>query len=145
MIKDTYMRCERMRVAIHGKHIRWLSRKFADTTNKTRIVYHRLMKFCINKYQLSSISHTKFDWMFLKVDWCIGHGREQGYGARSTSQLNVYTLISIHFKMQKTHNQTKFLCNKYFVGSTHVLVQQAPRARLVLPPFQIDSNMLQKK
>ena len=47
-------------------HIRGLSGKFADTANKTRIVYHRLMKFCMNKYQLSGLLRTKYDCMFKK-------------------------------------------------------------------------------
>ena len=48
--------------------IRGLSGKFADTANKTRIVYHRLLKFCINKYQLSNTVHTQYDRMFLNID-----------------------------------------------------------------------------
>ena len=40
---------------------------------KTRIGYHRLMKFCINKYQLSGTLHTQYDGMFLKIDRFIGH------------------------------------------------------------------------
>ena len=39
-------------------HVRGLSGKFADTTNKTRNMYPRLKKFCINKYQLSSTTYT---------------------------------------------------------------------------------------
>ena len=34
----------------HNGHVRGLSGKIADTANKTRTVYHRLLKLCINKY-----------------------------------------------------------------------------------------------
>ena len=34
-------------------NIRGLSGKFADIANKTRNMYHRLKKFCINKYEVS--------------------------------------------------------------------------------------------
>ena len=39
-------------------NVRGLSGKFADTANKTRNMYPRLKKFCINKYQLSSTNYT---------------------------------------------------------------------------------------
>ena len=39
-------------------HVRGLSGKFADTANKTRNMYPRLKKFCINKYKLSSTYYT---------------------------------------------------------------------------------------
>ena len=39
-------------------YIRGLSGKFADTVNKTRNMYPRLKKFCINKYHLSSTNYT---------------------------------------------------------------------------------------
>ena len=48
--------------------IRGLSVKFVDTANKTRIVYHRLMKFCINKNQLSGTMKTQYDSFFLNID-----------------------------------------------------------------------------
>ena len=47
--------------------LRGLSGNIADTANKTRIVYHRLMKFCMNKYQLSGLLRTKYDCMFKKM------------------------------------------------------------------------------
>ena len=49
-------------------NIRGLSGKFADTANKTCIVNHRLLKFCINKYQLSGTMDTQYDRMFLNID-----------------------------------------------------------------------------
>ena len=49
-------------------HVRGLSVKFVDTANKTRTVYHRLMKFCINKYQLSGTIKTQYDSLFLTID-----------------------------------------------------------------------------
>ena len=48
--------------------VRGLSIKFVDSANKTHIMYHRLMKFCINKYQLSSTTHTQYDSLFLNID-----------------------------------------------------------------------------
>ena len=45
-----------------------LSGKFADTAHITRIVYHRLLKFRIYKYQLSGTVHTQYDSMFLNID-----------------------------------------------------------------------------
>ena len=33
----------------------------------------------------------------LIIDWFIGHEIEQGYGARSTSQIDVHTVKSMHF------------------------------------------------
>ena len=39
-------------------HVRGLSRKFADTANKTSNMYPTLKKFCIKKYQLSSTNYT---------------------------------------------------------------------------------------
>ena len=51
--------------------LRGLSIKFVDTANKTRIVYQRLMEFCINKYQLSGNMHTQYDSVFLNIDWFI--------------------------------------------------------------------------
>ena len=43
---------------INLRDIRGLSVKFADTANKSRNMYPRLKKFCINKYQLSSTNYT---------------------------------------------------------------------------------------
>ena len=54
-------------------YVRGLSGKFADIANKTLIVYHRLRKFCMNKYQLSGTVHTQYDWMFLNIDWFISY------------------------------------------------------------------------
>ena len=51
--------------------VRGLSGKFADTANKPRIVYHRLLKFCIKEYQVSGTVHTQYDWMFLNIAWFI--------------------------------------------------------------------------
>ena len=56
--------------------IQGLSGKFADTANKTRNVYPRLKKFCINKYQLSSINYTEYDSLFLIIDRFIRHNTE---------------------------------------------------------------------
>ena len=53
------------------QNVRGLSGKFADTANKTRIVYHRLLKICINNYQLSCTVQTQYDRMFLNIDWFI--------------------------------------------------------------------------
>ena len=78
--------------------IRGLSEKLKYTANKTRIVYHRPMKFYMNKYQLSGTMNTQYNWLFLNIDWFISHYTEQGSGARSTPQFNVHTLISLHFQ-----------------------------------------------
>ena len=51
--------------------VRGLSVKFVDTANKTRIMYHRRMKCCINKYQLSDTMHTQYNSVFLNIDWFI--------------------------------------------------------------------------
>ena len=48
-------------VQISNQDVRGLSGKFAETANKTRIVYHRLLKFCIHKYQISGTVHTQYD------------------------------------------------------------------------------------
>ena len=48
--------------------IRGLSVKFVDTANKTRFVYHRLMKFCMNKNHLSGTMKTQYDSLFLNID-----------------------------------------------------------------------------
>ena len=53
--------------------VRGLSVKFVDTANKSRIVYHRLMKFCINKYQLSGTMKTQYVSLFLNIDWFFSH------------------------------------------------------------------------
>ena len=79
------------------EYVRGLSVKFVDIANKTHIVYHRLMKFCINKYQLSDTMKTQYDSLFLNIDLFFGHLTEQGYVARSAPKINVHTLISIHF------------------------------------------------
>ena len=61
--------------------IRGLFGKFADTANKTRIVYHKLMKFYINKYQLSGTMLTQYDWMVLNIDIVIKQTRGMVHGA----------------------------------------------------------------
>ena len=77
--------------------LRGLSGKFADTANKTRNMYPRLKKFCINKYKLLSTNYTSYDSLLLIIDWLIGLQTEQGYGARSTSQIYVHIVKSMHF------------------------------------------------
>ena len=49
-------------------YIRGLSVKFVDTANKTLIKYQRLIKVCINKYQLSGTMHKQYDSMFVNID-----------------------------------------------------------------------------
>ena len=61
------------KIVILKEDIRGLSKMFADTANKTLIVYHRLMKFCINKYRLSDTLYAHYDRMFPTIDWFIGH------------------------------------------------------------------------
>ena len=55
---------------LKNPELRGLSGKFADTANKTRIVYHRQLKLCINKYPLAGTLHTQYDWMFLNI-YCL--------------------------------------------------------------------------
>ena len=38
-----------------------------------RIVYHRLMKFCINEFQLSGTMKTQYDSLFLNIDRFFSH------------------------------------------------------------------------
>ena len=49
------------------------------------------------KYQLSSTNKTSYDSLFLIIDWLIGLQTEQRYGARSTSQIYVHIVKSMHF------------------------------------------------
>ena len=56
--------------------IQGLSGMLADTANKTRNVYPRLKKFCINKYKLSSINYTEYDSLLLIIDGFIRHNTE---------------------------------------------------------------------
>ena len=67
-VNSLLVRSERAYDRLQTGCIRGLSVKFVDTANKTRIVYHRLMKFCINKYQLSGTMKTQHDSLFLKID-----------------------------------------------------------------------------
>ena len=78
-------------------HIRGFSGKFADTANEMRSVYSRQKKFCIIKYQLSSTYYAEYHSLLLIIDRFVGYETEQGYGARSTSQINVHTVKSMHF------------------------------------------------
>ena len=57
----------------------------------------RLKKFCINEYQLSSNNYAQYDSLLLIMDGFIGNEIEQGYGAQSTSQINVHTVKSMYF------------------------------------------------
>ena len=46
---------------MNEQYVRGLSGKFADIANKRHIVYNRLMKVYINKYQLSGAMHIQYD------------------------------------------------------------------------------------
>ena len=90
-------------------YVRGLSQKFAETANNTRIVYHRLIQFCIINTNYLAISIFNTSGCFLIVDLCLVHKAE--HGARSAP--HPYFNVDL---MPNAYNKSTIKINCYAIN-----------------------------